>query len=129
MAVFDDAIRGAIATLHQRTSDGGLQVSVTHRPYLQQDTFGDAEPYGTPVTRTGIYVDKKMNFHAANGEEIQTQSRITFLGNIAMTANDQITLPDGTSPPILEVKGFRDPAGGRFLTTVVFGQSIIRGGA
>jgi hypothetical protein len=120
----DDLVRGAVATLESVTSTGGLQVTVSHRAYVAQDALGDGEPYATAVPRTGIYSDRKQQYHSADGTEIQTQSRIVFLGNIPMSANDLITLPDGTSPPILEVKGPLNRTGGRYLTIVVFGQAL-----
>ena len=124
MGTLDDLVRSAVATLEDVTSDGGLQVTVSHRPYVQQDAYGEAEPWGAAVSRSGIYVERRQLLHSRDGSEIQTLSRITFLGNITISPNDQITLPDGTAPPILEVKGPLDRTGGRYLTTVVFGDAI-----
>lgn len=127
MGALDDAVRAAVAEIEDVTSTGGLQVTVSHRAYVTQDAFGDGEPYATAVSRSGIFVEQRRQFRSFDGTEIQTQSRITFLGNITVTANDKITLPDGTAPPILEVKGPLDRTGGRYLTTVVFGSAIKRG--
>lgn len=124
MGFFDDAIRAGVATLDAETSTGGVQVTVSHRAYVTQDALGDGEPYAAAVPRSGILIDRKQQYHSADGLEIQTQSRITFLGNIAVSPYDQITLPDGTTPPILEVKGPHDRTGGRYITTVVFGQAL-----
>lgn len=129
MGEIDDEVRSAVATLNTATSVGGIQVTVSHRTFTGQDAFGDPT-YAAAVSRSGIYADKHQQYHSVDGLEIQTQSRLTFLGNIACTVSDEITLPDGSKPPILEVKGPLDRTGGRYLTTVVFGQAArsARGG-
>jgi hypothetical protein len=123
MGVFDVAIRAAIADIDTLTYTGGLQVAVSHRAYVTQDAFGDGDPYAAAVTRYGIVKEIKQRMNSVDGVEVQNQTKLILIGNVAVTAHDQFTLPDGTTPPILEFNGVRDSAGGRYYTIVLFGQS------
>lgn len=123
MGFFDDAVRDALATVDSITSTGGIQVTVTHRPFVQQDAFGDADPYGTPAAVECILKEIKQAYHSSDGRDVQNQSRLFVPRNLTISTSDEITLPDGTKPPILEIGGLRDATGGRFYTVVTLGQS------
>jgi hypothetical protein len=119
----DDAVRSALATIDEVTLDGGIQVTITHRAFVQQDEFGDAEPYAAPVSRACLLKQIKQAHHSAEGREIQNQSRLFFPRNIPFSTYDEITMPDGSMPPILEIGGLEDRLGGRFYTVVTLGQA------
>lgn len=110
--------------MHTTLLDGGLEVSIGHRAYVAQDALGDGEPFAASVARTAVMKEIKQAQYSVDGMEIQNQSRLVFLGNVTVGSHDEITLPDGTTPPILEIGGVRDPTGGRFYTVVTLGQHV-----
>lgn len=119
-------IRLGIGILNDITVAGGIQVTVIHRAYVAQDALGDGEPYAAPVSRTAVLKQLKHMLHGINGSETQDQSQLLFVGPVAITTNDHLTLPDGTTPPILEVNGVWDQGGaGRYYTVVKLGQDVL----
>lgn len=126
MGSLASVIRTGIGILDDVTVSGGLQVTVSHRAYVTQDALGDGEPYAAAVERTAVFVQVKHMFHGSEGYEVQSQGRLLFPRAVVVTAHDLITLPDGTTPPILDVKGVWDQgAGGRFYTSVELGQAAL----
>lgn len=126
MASLASVVRKGIGIIDDVTVSGGLQVTVSHRAYVTQDALGDGEPYAAAVSRTAVYVQTTHMFHGAEGSETQSIGKLLFPRAVVISTHDQITLPDGTTPPILEVKGVWDQgAGGRFYTSVELGQAAL----
>lgn len=126
MGSLASVIRTGLGVVDDITVSGGLQVTISHRAYVTQDALGDGEPYAAAVSRTAVYVETKHMFHGAEGSEIQSIGKLLFPRAVVITAHDQITMPDGTIPPILEVKGMWDQgAAGRFYTSVELGQAAL----
>lgn len=51
----------------------------------------------------------------------QARAKVTFLFNVTIGTEDKLVMPDGTTGPILDIKGLQDPASGRYLTEVWLG--------
>lgn len=120
------SIRRALTIVDDVTTAGGITVDVVHRAYVAQDALGDGEPYAAPVTRQAVFKDIKHQFHGVGGYEVQSQGHLLFARPVTITTSDQLTMPDGTTPPILEVNGVWDSeAGRRYYTVVTLGQESL----
>lgn len=124
MSWLADLVRDAVQTANDVVDDGGALVDVTHRAYLGQDEFG-APQYAAAVVRPALVEDYERVYRVADGKESMSQHKVTFLANVPVTTQDSLTLPDGTTAPILDINGLQDGThGGRYLTIVVLGTSV-----
>lgn len=109
----------AVQLIDQSVND--VVVSVTHEAFISFS--GDSvATYGAAVTRRGVVERKGVVVRWRIGLEIVEGDILTLLGNVTVGQNDRITLPDGTQPPIMEVRGLRLVTGGVYYTQIVFGR-------
>jgi hypothetical protein len=112
-------IRNAVANVDAITGgEDGLQVSITHRAWTARDKY-NKPTYASAVTRKAVMKSLQRMIRTTGGQEVLARASLTFLTPI--TANgaegrrepvdprDLITLPDGTTGPILDVTGTVDP--------------------
>ncbi|HEX6827156.1 MAG TPA: hypothetical protein VF077_12635 [Nitrospiraceae bacterium] len=87
-----------------------LTTSVTHRAYTGQDVYG-TPTYAAPHTVLSRLEASVRRFVDSTGTERVSRSRL-FLDELAVVSlRDQVTLPDGTRPPLLQVDQVLTPAG------------------
>ncbi|MGE3276727.1 MAG: hypothetical protein AB7O67_16570 [Vicinamibacterales bacterium] len=113
-----DIIRSGISTA--RGAVAGVMSTVSHAAHSGEDAYRKPT-YAAAVSRQAIVEDDVRLVTTDDGREVLTQTRITFLDNVTVTTKDAITLPDGSTGPIVKVAGMHDPAGGRFLVRVWLG--------
>lgn len=117
-------IRNAVATAHAVTGTvavDGLQVSVTHRVIAGTDEFD--KPTYTSTVRTALWEQKAQLVGGSAGEAKLASGRLVFLVPVTVNADDSFLLPDGSIASVMDVQGLGDPAGGRFYTEVLLGDS------
>lgn len=115
----DATIRAAVAQTAAAVSD--LLVDVVHEPYASTNADG-LKSYGTAVTRRAFVTGGAKALFRQTGTESVLGPTALFLGNVDIDVKDRITFPDGTMPPIIEIEGVTDPAGGRYYTQVKCGR-------
>lgn len=76
--------------------------------------FGAGEDYRSRVS----YESAKVR--AASGEEVVARGSVWLASAVVVTPEDQIVLPDGTTPPILAIERVPDEAGSHH-TKIYFG--------
>lgn len=76
--------------------------------------------YGTGVSYSARVVHKTTLIRSSNGSEILAKGVVWVYGAPVVTEEDQITLSDGSTPPILGVDRYSDEDGDYF-TKVYFG--------
>ena len=103
----DDLVRTAIATAKTVTAD--LQVSVTHAAFSSVDGYGKPS-YASGVSRKALVESANRLIRTAAGQEVLSRTKVTFLSPVSVTTKDRITLPDGSTGPILDVRGLVDPS-------------------
>jgi len=115
-----NAVRSAVAIANTVTAD--LQPEVTHEVYLYSDGAGK-RIYEAAVSRPAIVIKKLRMVRSPQGELVMSTSQVVFLDpTIEVSLSDRITLPDGTTGPILGTGGFVDrETGGLILTEVYLG--------
>lgn len=124
---FDDIIRAGVATADRLTDP--LQVSVTHEAFLAMGGMGE-ESFADAVTRTAIIERKNRERRTSDGRTILTTAQITFLRPIApngapgrqepVDLRDRLTLPDGSTDPVVDTEALLDPDTGRGYYVVVW---------
>jgi len=103
----DALVRAGVALATALTAP--LQASVGHEAWLSQDALG-APVYATRVDVPALVEHKSRLVRAADGREVMAATKVTVLQPITIAPVDRLTLPDGTTPPILTVEGLVDPA-------------------
>jgi hypothetical protein len=108
-------IRSGVKVIDKVTRS--LQANVTHQAWLGADEYG-APTYGSAVVRRALVDQQQHEHRTKSGELVATQAAVTFLDPIMpngapgrtepIDANDLITLPDGTTGPIVDIAGFVD---------------------
>ena len=112
----DTILRSAVKTAQRVTIS--LQASVSHEPFVSQNGYGESA-YGAAVTRTALVEHKQRLVKTSEGREVVATELLTFLGDVAVTTRDRITLPGGLTAPIVAIEGVMDPVSGRPYATVV----------
>lgn len=128
---FDDLVRSGINLANTLTST--LQVTVTHEAWTGKDVHGKPS-YAAGVNRNAIVEHKQRWVRGRDSNVIATMPVVTILGPI--TANgasgrkepldprDRITLPDGRTGPIMDVKFIVDPdTGYPYMYEVTLGEA------
>lgn len=115
MSFLSDAIKIA----DDVTRGLGLQAVVTHRPWLSQTAQGKAT-YGGAVEMPAAVTLKQTKIRTQSGQEVMSRATITFPRDVAISVKDHITLPDGSSGPILSIDAPIDPETGRGFATTVY---------
>lgn len=106
-----------------------IQTSVTfERAVFQNDGYGD-KSYPTSVQLPAIVDWKQKQVRTSSGILSVSRASVMFLDVVALAKatsgqgisdHDRITLPDGTTGPILDMAGFIDAGTGQPLATEVF---------
>jgi hypothetical protein len=128
-----DAIAAGIKVADGVTRAGGLQALVTLRHAGGADGEGTiryAPPLGQPATPMRAIVDwTQRSLRTQQGQMSVSRAQVSFLDVAALLAatggeglsdDDIITLPDGTTGPILDMKGFIDGGTGQPFMTEAF---------
>jgi hypothetical protein len=114
----DALIRSGVAMAKRLTSD--LQATVSHAAYLSRNEYG-VPTYEAAVDRPALVEMKSRWLRRTEGSEIVARATVTILENVTVTVLDKITLPDGSTGPILDVQGLADPVSGLFYAQVFLG--------
>lgn len=98
----------------------GVEMDVIHKAITGQDGRGKPT-YATPVTRRALVIQQRKQVYAGEGKSVWTRAYVGFLFTVPDTAavapfvrnnpidpNDIITLPDGTTGPIVLSGGLLD---------------------
>lgn len=116
---FDDLVRTGVALADRMTES--LQAPIVHEPWVGQGDTG--EPiYAAPIQRTAIveYEPKQVQ---ARGQAVEVAARVVFLRPVLVGHSDRLTLPDGTTGPLVRIGGLADPdAGWAFVVEVMIGK-------
>ena len=122
----DSVVRSVVKVAHGVTKS--LQETVQHHAWVGQDGFGaPAGPapdgYDYPVPLKAMVEQKLQMRHLADGRIVKVKAKLTFLKVIApngapkrdepIDPRDKLVLADGTTGPVLDVQGMRDPGKGR----------------
>jgi hypothetical protein len=101
-------VRSAVAIAHNLTKGvDGLQVDVTVEAYSGIDGF--AKPtYESAQTISAVMEKQSRLVRTAGGQEVMSKHRLTFVRPVEIGPKDRITLPDGSTGPILDVDGVVD---------------------
>jgi hypothetical protein len=105
-----------------------LQPGVTFERYLSSDAYGE-KVYAAPVALLAVTDWKQHQLRTKEGVLSVSRSSVQFLNINALVAataghgisdEDRITLPDGTTGPILDMSGFIDAGTGHPIATEVW---------
>lgn len=105
-----------------------VQPEVTFEKYTGSDGYG-TKLYASAVPLKAIVDWKQKQVRTQEGILSVSRASVTFLdidklksatNNEGVDDNDRITLPDGTTGPILDMSGFIDAGTGIPLATEVF---------
>lgn len=84
--------------------------TVYHAEFASRDDYGKPV-YGSQVGYSARVIYKPRMVKAADGKDIVAKGRVWIAGTPSVTPQDEIELPDGTTPPILNVGRFSDENG------------------
>lgn len=129
-----DTLRSGVATARAITLS--FHVNVTIQQWIGQNSFGKAE-YADTLTLKALVEQKSKSFKTRDGQEAVSKSYIAILEPITpatptgdntrenpIDERDVITLPDGTTGPILDVTGFLDGGTGvPFFSEIYLGRA------
>ncbi len=96
------------------TMDAALRAlltdTVTLAAYTSQDVYG-SPTYASPQTVPARIEYKVRRVVDHTGQERVSRARVFLDGDVVLDLRDRVTLPDGTSPPILALYSVRDVDG------------------
>lgn len=116
----DGIIRSVVGIANTVTDS--LQVTVTLQQWLGSDGFG-ASSYDDPISLKCLLDVRQQERRLPSGQMVMTKAVLQFLEPIApngaagrlepIDPRDIITLPDGTTGPIVDMEGMVDPTTNR----------------
>lgn len=113
-----DIVRTGVNIARQQTAD--LQASVSYESWLRTEGDG-TRVFDTPRSVPALVTRRQKLVKTASGEMVMSQASIAFLDPaIVVNELDRITLPDGTTGPILNSDGFVDRGTGHPILTEVY---------
>lgn len=125
-----DVIKSGVAIANSVTKGGKLQCDITLRHAGAPDGEGTIT-YGPPVPLTALVDWTQHSLRTAEGQLSVSRAQVSFLDVPALSAatngeglgdDDIITLPDGTTGPILDMKGLiSGDTGQPFMTEAFLG--------
>lgn len=133
---FESIIRGAIQGIASPLLES-MKIDVTHEAWLGQDRLGSPD-FAAPQTLRALIEKSPKQLFTTSGSVVVVKATLIFLDPIAdHTANtgyfrhnpidprDRITLPDGSTAPIIDPAGFLNSETERpFVNEVLLGESI-----
>ena len=93
--------------------------TVQHAEFAGRNAYG-LPAYGSAIEYTARVVQKATWIRRADGSEVLAKTVVWIAGTPTITPEDQITLPDSTTPPILNTEKLTD-ADGAHHVKVYFG--------
>lgn len=113
----DAIVRSGLATAARVTAN--LQVTVTHEAWTGVDGYGKPTFSRARCVRA-IVEQRQRAMRSRSGEVIFTRASVLILEPLApngargrvepIDPRDRVTLPDGTTGPIVDVNGLVDPS-------------------
>lgn len=89
--------------------------TVTVQAFVSRTSYGEPS-YASPASYAARIVYKLRDIRRADGQVVTARSEIWLATSDAFSVNDLITLPDGSTPLILDIGGPTDETGGRHHT-------------
>lgn len=121
-----DVVRSAVAVADGVTRP--LQATVSYERYTGSDAYG-TQVFAAPVSLRAVVDWRQKQLRTTSGILSVSRASVMFLDIAALVAatggagisdEDKITLPDGTTGPILDMSGFIDAGTGHPIATEVF---------
>lgn len=112
----NDLIRSGVAIADSLTIS--LQSTVQHESFLGQTIYGAT--WSSAIPRTAIVELRSRLHQTRDGRLVDTRAMVLFPRDIAVDHRDKITLPDGSSGPIVDVVGVVNPDTSRPYATEVW---------
>ena len=89
----------------------GLTVTIVHKVELHKDGYGKVL-WSAGTSYQGFLAKGQKKVTLADGRDIVPNLVLTIPEPVTISTTDQITLPDGSTPPILAVKPMQIDADG-----------------
>jgi hypothetical protein len=127
----DATVRSAVATAKKSTA--ALQADIQLAAWIS-DTARGKPNYAPAVLYPAIVEEKQRKLTDFQGVEVLSTHKVTILRPVVahgadnrqepVDARDKLTLPDGTTGPILAVGGMTDPSTGKpYLHEIWLGEA------
>ncbi len=87
-----------------------MPATITHAEFSARSAYG-APQFGTPVSYRARVVYKPRLVRGADGAEVISPVTVWLAEYVNVGAQDQITLPDGTTPTVIAVEKVPDEVG------------------
>lgn len=99
-----------------------LQAEIDHHEFKSRDGYGKPTYYDDegPTVRRVVVSHKQQKLFRDDGTEIISHMKILIVGKVAVGMHDKIVFPDGSTPPIINVKSMLDKDGNPYAVEVFF---------
>jgi hypothetical protein len=87
-----------------------MPATVSHAPFVSRDEFG-APTYGASTDYRARVIYKPTHVRGPAANIVLAKGVVWIAGTPGIQSEDRITLPDGTTPPILAVARIPDENG------------------
>jgi hypothetical protein len=91
-------------------------VRVAHRDGFTEE---GRDEYGDEETMSARVVPYHRMFYTANGKQATSKAKVYFAPDVSVSLTDRITLPDGSTPAIIEMGEMPDGHGDAYYKWAV----------
>ena len=97
----------------------GFLCTVTYKPFASRDGYGKVT-YGAGTNLKAFVSRKQRKITLTDGRDVVSELQLVLPESRVISTNDRIVMPDGSTPPILQVATTLDSAGQPYLVEVFF---------
>jgi hypothetical protein len=101
--------------------DGMLAQTVVVTTRTGHSVYGTAAFSTSGSTYRARIVDKPGFVRSQQGENVAVKSVAWIASTGTISVSDQITLPDGTTPPVIAIESYPDEDGAQYFNKAYFG--------
>jgi hypothetical protein len=97
----------------------GMAATVIHKTKVSQDGYGKIK-WSDGVPLQAFISKKQRKIVMTDGREVVSGFQVLIPESVLIGVNDRIVMPDGSTPPILQVQAPLDDTGQAYVTEVFF---------
>ena len=115
MAIDSALIHSIVGTA--KSAIAGLMSAVSLRSQTGLNDYGEPS-VGTATSHSAVLIRRDRKVISTAGAEVVSNMTVLIPENVSVKVTDQITLPDGSKPPIIAVESILDANGQPYMVKI-----------
>jgi hypothetical protein len=100
-----------------KSTIAGLMAAVSLKSQTGLNDYGEPS-VGAATSYSAVLTKRDRKVLSTSGAEVVSSMTVLIPENVSVSVTDQITLPDGTQPPIISVESILDSDGEPYMVKI-----------